>query len=53
MLVTPECPGREAKEPGFAGTCVFSSALIFERADSSSGKGSPFVFLAVSQAKEG
>ena len=53
MLVTLESPGREAKKLGFSGMFLFSSVLVFELADLSSGKGSPFGFLAVSQAKEG
>lgn len=52
MLLTPESPGGEAKEPGFAGAFLSSSVLVFEPADLSSGKGSPGFWLTVKQRKD-
>jgi len=53
MLVAPESPGWEAKEPGFAGVFVFSSVLVFELGHLSRGNGSPFGFwLSGKQRKD-
>lgn len=46
-------PRPQAGEPRSRGLFVLSSALVFELADLSSGKGFPFGLLTFSKAKEG